>query len=135
MADAEHLFVAQTGTDEGSRYVVMVGVRVDDLKAIANPLIQLGDADVTNALRELAFEIRIVFSSKHKLDGFGGDWQYALLSEVVRDSFNPRKSRTKGYPLVAHLPDGLSVEAGWLDAYLTGATYGLVRVRTEVVRP
>jgi hypothetical protein len=133
MADVEHLLVAQAGTDERSRYVVMVGVRVDNLESLATRLITLGDTDVTDTLRELAFEIRIAFSSKQRLEGFGADWQYALLSEVVRDSFNARKSRTMGYPLVAHLPDGLSVESGWLDAYLTGATYGLVRVRTEVV--
>jgi hypothetical protein len=134
MPNVEHLLVAQAGTDEGARYVVMAGVRVDDLESIAKRPSPLRDADVIDALRDLAFEIRIAFSSKEKLVRFGADWQYALLSELVRDSYTPGRNRTTGYPLVAHLPDGLSEESGWLDAYLTGATYGLVRVRTEVVR-
>jgi hypothetical protein len=130
MEDVEHLLVAQAGTEEGSRYVVMVGVRVDDLESITKVP---ADAAAIDVLRDLALEIQIVFSSKQKLNGFGPDWQYALLTGIARQTFNPRRSRPEGYPLRVHLPYGLPVESDWLDPYLTGATYGLIRVRTEVV--
>jgi hypothetical protein len=95
----------------------------------------LGEADITEVLRDAAFEIRIAFSTKQKLLTFGSDWQYAFLTEVVQDTFNPRRGRTGRYPLIAHLPADLSVESGWLDAYLTRATYGRVRVRTVTANP
>jgi hypothetical protein len=135
MGLVEHLLVARRGTDESSRHVVMVGVRVDAPDSVAHRLNTLDDADVTEALQNVAFEIRIAFSSKQKLGAFGDDWQYAFLCEVVRDTFNPRRGRTRRYALVAHLPAELSVESGWLDPYLTRATYGRVRVRTEAADP
>jgi hypothetical protein len=113
----------------------MVGARVDDPESVATRLSTLGEAEVTEALRDAAFEVRIAFSSKQKLVVFGSDWQYAFLRELVQDTFNPRRGRTRRYPLVAHLPADLSVDAGWLDPYLTRATYGRVRVRTVAANP
>jgi len=135
MGRTEHLLVARRGTDEESRYVVMVGARAEDPESVAHRVSALGGADVTEVLRDAAFELRIAFSSKQKLDAFGSDWQYAFLQEVVQDTFNPRRGRTGRYPLVAHLPADLSVDAEWLDPYLTRATYGRVRVRTVTTDP
>jgi hypothetical protein len=135
MGNTEHLLVARRGMGESSRHVVMVGARVDDPESVANRLSSVGEAEVTEALRDAAFEVRIAFSSKQKLIALGSDWQYAFLREVVQDTYNPRRGRNRRYPLVAYLPADLSVESAWLDAYLTSATYGRVRIRTVTASP
>jgi hypothetical protein len=133
VSSAEHLLVAETGTDDRSRYAIMVGVSVDDPEAVAERLTDASDNRVLAALCQVAFEIRIAFASEQKVKTLGEDWRYAFLKQLTRDSFNPNRQREIGYQLVAHLPEGLPFDFEWLDAYLTTATYGMVRVRTKTI--
>ncbi len=136
VSSVEHLLVAETGVDRGSRYAVMAGVRVEDPLAVAECLADESDGRVLDVLKDLAFEIRIAFASKQRLETIGDDWRYAFLSDLTVDAFNPnRLDRPRGYPLVAHLPEGIPFDFTWLDAYLTGAHFGFIRVRTKVVAP
>ena len=134
MDSPENLLVGQVGMDGGSRYAIMVGVRVDDPDLVAQRLTDSGEGRVIEALRQLAYEIRIAFSSKEKLASIGDDWRYAFLLQIVSHTTSLHKQRPPGYPLIAHLPEGLPVEYEWLGAYLTNASAGLVQVRTKVVR-
>jgi hypothetical protein len=131
----EHLLVAETGADDRSRYAIMVGVRVEDPPAVAELLADGEDNRVIAVLREVAFEVVIAFASKQKLEALGEDWRYAFIRELTSDRFNPNRHRLRstGYPLVAYLPEGTSFDFAWVDAYLTNATYGQVRVQTKVV--
>jgi hypothetical protein len=133
VSSVEHLLVAEEGTDDRSRYAIMVGVRVDDPEAVAERLADAGDNCVLEVLRQVAFEIRIAFASKTRLQALGEDWQYAFMSELTRNRFDPNRLRAKRYPLVTHLPEGIPFDFTWLDAYLANATYGLAQVRTKVV--
>jgi hypothetical protein len=117
MSGLEHLLVAETGTDSGSRYAVMAGVRVEDPAAVAERLADASDARVLEVLNDLTFEIQIAFAS-------------------ARNTFNPKRlERRPGYPLVAHIPEQMPLDFTWLDAYLTGAQFGFSRVRTTIVAP
>jgi hypothetical protein len=133
VSSVEHLLVAEAGTDERSRYVLMVGVRVEDPQAVAERLTDVGDDQILAVLRQVAFEIRIAFASKQRLQALGEDWQYSFLGQLTQHSFNPDRHRARGYPLVVHLPEGLRFDLDWLDAYLTNTTYGGARVQTRVV--
>jgi hypothetical protein len=133
VSSVEHLLVAEAGTDERSRYVLMVGVRVEDPRAVAERLTDVGDDQVLAVLRQVAFETRIAFASKQRLQALGEDWQYSLLGQLTQNRFNPDRLRATGYPLVVHLPEGLRFDLAWLDAYLTNATYGMARVQTKMV--
>jgi hypothetical protein len=132
VARVEHLLVAEAGTDARSRYVIMVGVHVDDPDAVAERLTDGGDDRVLDVLRALAFDVTIAFASKQRQEALGDDWRYALMNELVKSRFNP--NRPGWSPLVAHLPEGMPLDREWIDAFLTDANYGLVRVRTTIVR-
>jgi hypothetical protein len=131
--DVEHALIAETGTEESSRYVVMAGVHVDEPAEITRRLTGAGEERVVDLLQTLAFDIRIAFGSKQKLSGLGDDWRYALLENVVQRGFNPQREKQTGYAVVAHLAESLPGDFEWLDAYLTNASYGLVRVQTKAV--
>jgi hypothetical protein len=137
VSNIEHLLVAEAGTDDRSRYAIMTGVRVEDPAAAAARLDGAGaDDDVIDVLRAQAFEIRIAFASKQKLASIGEDWRYAFIHELVECTFNPNRHarRIGGYPLIAHLPEGIPFDVDWLGAYLTNTTYSGARVQTRIVR-
>jgi hypothetical protein len=133
VSEVEHALIAETGTEEGSRYVVMAGVRVDDPAEVTRRLTDASDERIIELLRTLAFDIQIAFGSKQKLARFGDDWRYALMGDVVQRGFNPRRTRQHGYPVVAYLRDGIPFDFEWLDGYLTNSSHGSVRVRCKVV--
>jgi len=133
VSSTEHLLIAETGTDDRSRYAIMAGVRVEDPAAVAERLADGGDKHVIAVLREAALEIVIAFASKPKLEALGEDWRYAFIRELASDRFDPNRLRSTGYPLLAYLPEGTAFDLTWLDAYLANAAYRQVRVQTKVV--
>jgi len=116
-----------------SRYAVLAGVRVDDPESVVKQLNEAGDNRVIEVLRQSAFEIRIAFASRQKIETFGDDWRYMFMRDIASNTFNPNRLRPREYSLVAYLPAGMPVDFAWLDAYLTSGTYDLLRVRTNVV--
>jgi hypothetical protein len=132
----EHLLIAETGTDEQSRYAVMAGVRLEDPAAAEARLRDTSDESVIEVLRGLAFEIRIVFASKQRIEAIGEDWRYGFLYELAAHTFdsNRQARRIGGYRLIAHLEEGRPFDFDWLGAYLTNASYSQARVHTRVLQ-
>ncbi len=135
MPYVEHALIEEAGRDERSRYVVMAGVRIEDPAALARRLLDAGDDRVLEALRDVAFEIRIAFASTLKVAAMGEDWRYLFLRELVDTGFDMRRHERRGrrFPLIAHLPERLPLDYAWLGAYLTNTVYTGARVQARKV--
>jgi len=123
------VLLAEAGMDEGSRFAVMVGVRIDDPSLITDRLTDGGDGGVVEVLRDVAFATRISFASKRQLGSEGRDWPFVLVANVVRYHWSPDRPRC---PVIAHAREGGPFDVEWSDAFFTNQSYGPVRVRTEI---
>jgi hypothetical protein len=131
----EHASIEEAANDERSRYVVMAGVRVENPEAVARRLEGAGDDRVLEALRDVAFEIRIAFASKLKVAAMGEDWRYVFLRELVDTAFDMHRHERRGrsFPLIVSLPERLPFDYAWLGAYLTNTVYTGARVQARCV--
>lgn len=132
MSTVEHLLIAESGTDDRSRYTIMVALRVDDCEELTASLADASDEQALGVLQRLAPPIAIVFASKRKVEALGEDWRCIFMRELAGYRF--RLGRGKGQPLIGHVPREMPLDFTWIDDYLTSGSFGLVRVKIRQAR-